>query len=308
MRPDFRPMLAAKIQDIKRLRYPLLATPKIDGIRCITREYIQRDIGIPAEWCEAVSRTLTPIPNYHIQSTLGKSGLLGLDGELITFTNGTMDSYNTTQSKVMTGVGTPEFEFMVFDVVEPAPYWDRMSHLKDNIQFPIDSPFKKLLPTLINDERNLLAYEEAMLQSGFEGVMLRNIDGEYKFGRSTFNQHGLLKLKRFEDAEATVIGFQELQHNQNEATIGKLGLTERSDHKANKLAGNTLGALVVNGHNGVTFNIGTGFDEAMRSEIWNNQDKYLMQIVKYKYQPHGQKDAPRCPVFLGFRSASDIGE
>ena len=28
-------------------------------------------------------------------------------------------------------------------------------------------------------------------------------------------------------------------------------------------------------------------------------------LVKYKFQPHGVKVAPRCPVFLGFRDSTD---
>lgn len=307
MSASFRPMLAAKVTNIDHLQnYPYLCTPKIDGIRCITTLISQFDLIQQDARVEGVSRTLTRIPNHYIQRVLGEANLLGLDGELVTFTSGGMDSYNTVQSKVMSEQGRPEFEFMVFDVVEPVPYWDRMAHLKNDLVFPDNSPFKKLLPTLIPDARHLAAYEEAMVQEGFEGVMLRVPDGMYKFGRSTARQEWLLKMKRFEDAEATVIGFEELKHNDNEAETNALGLTERSDHKANMRNGNTLGALIVNGHNGQTFKIGTGFDQATRQEIWDYQDKYLMQTVKYKYQPHGQKDAPRCPVFLGFRSHIDL--
>ncbi len=136
--------------------------------------------------------------------------------------------------------------------------------------------------------------------------MLRSVDGPYKFGRSTAREGFLYKIKRFKDAEATVIGFEELQRNGNEATQDAFGLIERSTHKENMVAGATLGAIVVCGHNMQKFKIGTGFDAATRLEIWNNQDKYLHRLVKYKYQPHGTKDAPRCPVFLGFRSELDM--
>lgn len=304
--PGFRPMLAAKCQDIGKLRYPLLCTPKIDGIRAVTRTKFQFDLMEQGVTVEPQSRFLKPIPNRHIRETIGLCNLLGLDGEIVTFTNGKMDTFFDVSSKVMSEAGKPEFEYMVFDVVEPLNYVERMIQLKDGLIFPDGGCLKKLLPVMIPDEVHLLSYEEAMLQSGFEGVMIRSCSGLYKFGRSTFNQGHLIKLKRFDDAEATVIGFQELMHNENEATVSALGLTERSDHKANKVYGNKLGALIVNGHNNQTFNIGTGFTDTQRIEIWNNQEKYLMQKAKYKYQPHGEKDAPRCPVFLGFRSMLDL--
>jgi DNA ligase 1 len=305
MSPDFRPMLAAKIKELGLLQYPLLATPKVDGIRCITREKQIYDLFAKTN-VEAVSRVLLPIPNLHIQQTLASYNLTGLDGEIVTYTDGQMDNYNTVQSKVMSEAGTPDFYYHVFDLIEPRPHWDRVAWLKDEMKFPEDTRLRKLLPVLIQDEAALLAYEEAVLLQGFEGVMLRHVDGPYKFGRSTFKQHWLLKLKRFQDAEATVIGFEELMRNQNEQTKNALGLSERSDYQENMVPAGTLGALKVVGHNGIQFNIGTGFDDATREDIWRNQQTYLYQKVKYKYQPHGVKTAPRCPVFLGFRPPGDL--
>src|SRR5690606_28483163 len=55
---------------------------------------------------------------------------------------------------------------------------------------------------------DVLDYESTCLARGYEGVMLRDPDGPYKFGRSTLREGTLLKLKRFEDAEAVVIGFE----------------------------------------------------------------------------------------------------
>jgi DNA ligase-1 len=304
-RADFRPMLAAKIKDMKDIQYPVCVTPKIDGIRCVTREKLIVDLfsGVNVE---PVSRYLNVIPNKFVQRTLGEYGLAGLDGELIVLNDdGSMQTYNQTQSAIMSQEGEPNFRYMVFDLVEPVPYWDRMDWLRHRMSFPKDSRLMKVLPNLVENENQLLAYEQACLETGYEGVMLRSIDGAYKFGRSTAKQGWLLKLKRFTDDEATVIGFEELMRNENEAVINALGLTERSDHQANKVPANTLGALICLSNDSIKFNIGTGFTEADRQEIWDNRDKYLNAKVKFKYQPHGVKEAPRCPVFIGFRPQGD---
>jgi len=82
--------------------------------------------------------------------------------------------------------------------------------------FPLESSIViKLLPRVINSAEELDAFEAACLRDGFEGVMLRSPSGRYKFGRSTLKENLLLKLKRFEDAEAQIIGFEELSHNAN---------------------------------------------------------------------------------------------
>jgi len=69
----------------------------------------------------------------------------------------------------------------------------------------------------------------------------------------------------------------------------------------------TLGTLLVRDvHTGVEFGIGSGFTAEDRQRFWNNKQKVIGTIVKYKYFPTGSKDKPRFPVFLSFRSKDDM--
>lgn len=113
-----------------------------------------------------------------------------------------------------------------------------------------------------------------------------------------------MKLKRFVDAEAVIVGFEERRHNGNIATTNELGRTQRSSHAGNKIGRGDLGALIVT-DGGVQFNIGTGFSDEERADIWNYKVAYLGSLVKYKHFPIGVKDLPRHPTFLGFRDRSD---
>jgi len=159
----------------------------------------------------------------------------------------------------------------------------------------------------VNREAAILTWEESYLAAGYEGVMLRHPDGPYKHGRSTAKEAWLLKVKRFVDAEAKVIGYSEAQHNANEAKRNELGQLERSSHKAGKVGKQTLGALMVKDlKTGVEFDIGTGFTESQRQLLWAQGDNLIGKVVKYKSQPTGVKDKPRFPVFLGFRDKVDM--
>jgi DNA ligase-1 len=161
----------------------------------------------------------------------------------------------------------------------------------------------------LNNLAELEEYEEWALLLGYEGVMLRDPNGPYKQGRSSTKEGILLKLKRYEDAECVITGFEELEHNGNEAKKDALGHTKRSSHQENQVGGDTLGALVVKGltaFEGIEFKIGTGFDFNTRKDIWNERDLLKGEIVKFKYFAIGVKDAPRHPVFIGFRDASDL--
>ena len=150
-------------------------------------------------------------------------------------------------------------------------------------------------------------FQEAVLAQGAEGVMIRSPNGKYKQGRSTLKEQILLKLKNFEDAECTIIGFEEKMHNNNVAKTDELGYTERSMSKDGLVPANTLGALVVHSDEWGEFKIGTGFDDKLRKEIWNNKGEYLGKLAKFKYfAVEAGYNKPRFPVFLGCRSKLDL--
>ena len=291
----FKPLLAETITDFAALRYPLVASPKLDGIRSI-------NLGEGL-----VSRTLKPIPNDHVQSLFGGAELRGLDGELICGDPTAKDAYNKTYSAVMSKDGTPDVTFFVFDHVESpmAPFTERLAKVH------------KMMPQLncvvveqrlVHDEAALLNLEERWLGQGYEGVMVRSPNGRYKYGRSTEKEGILLKLKRFRDDEFKVIGFEERLHNGNEATIDELGRTKRSSHQENKTGRGDLGALILETSEGIQFNCGSGFTDDQRREIWDNKEAYLGQFAKVKHFAYGVVEKPRFPTFLGWRSPIDMEE
>ena len=284
-----RPMLAAKT-DGKNLCYPMLISQKLDGVRALILNGV------------VVSRSLKPIPNRHVQR-LFKDLPEGLDGELIVRAPTAPDVFRTTTSAVSSIEGEPDVVFFVFDQVIPRVWFENRLVLAAQVIRDLDS-VELVKHGRVNSETELFAAEEVSLGLGYEDLMLRDPYGPYKFGRSTLNEGWMLKLKRFLDSEAEIIGFVEKMHNGNEAKVNALGLTERSSHKANKVGVGTLGALQVRDlKTGVEFEIGTGFDEATRKQLW--QQRPLGQLVKYRYFPKGMKDKPRFPSFLGLRPEWD---
>jgi DNA ligase-1 len=285
-----KPMLACTLEGMDSIVFPVLATPKLDGIRCL----IQNG--------EAVSRNFKPIQNVHIRQQM--SGLPeGLDGELILEGK----QFNEVSSAVMSGDGEPDFRYYVFDYVSGElgdTYANRMAALNN---LPLPSFCVKLLPKVISDLPTLLAYEEKCIAEKYEGVMIRTPGSPYKCGRSTSREGYLQKIKRFTDDEAVIIDFEEREHNGNEATKDLLGHTQRSSHQENMVKMGTLGALRVKDvKTQIEFKIGTGYDDALRQEIWDNKSKYSKLLVKYKHQASGAKEAPRFPVFIGFRNENDL--
>jgi DNA ligase-1 len=284
-----KPLLAETIEDVESLKYPLLASPKLDGIRAMVVDG------------KLLSRKFKPIPNTVLREKLESILPNGIDGEIMV--EGA--TFNEIQSAVMTiknddieGIKFHAFDYVISDPTKP--YVDRLKDLEAWYAEQNTDMVQIVRHRLVLNVQQLLDFETECIAQNYEGVMVRSLEGRYKFGRSTLKEGILLKLKKFQDAEAKVIGFVEKMTNTNEKKKDELGYSKRSSAKAGKVPANTLGALMVE-FEGTTFEIGSGFDDELRKEIWTNQEKYINQQVTFKYQPSGMKDLPRFPVFLGFR-------
>jgi DNA ligase 1 len=289
-----RPLLAATAPpDLDELRYPLLCSPKLDGIRCLISNGV------------AYSRKLKPFPNRHIQHMLSSLNYHGLDGEIIVGAPTDPNCMQRTMSAVMSRDGEPDFQFYVFD------FWLRGSRPYDSVLSQLSQQRSALINPLeqwpIHSSIQLEEYEQEKLSLGYEGVIARLPAAPYKNGRSTLKQQYLLKIKRFVDEEAVIIGTKELMHNANEAELDERGYTKRSTHQANKIPAGKLGALVCQLPNGETFDIGTGFDEYDRHAFWRNRESLIGQLVTFKhFKQCGVVDKPRFPVFKSLRDGRDV--
>ena len=282
-----KPTLAGKCSDTSKLTYPLLATPKLDGIRCLVING------------RALSRTFKDIPNKYIFALVSKLPN-GLDGELMCDNA----EFSEITGNVMREEGEPTFYYAVFDYFSNKPYNERMEDLK-NLKCP--KFVRKILPVEIKNEEELLAYEADCLRNGYEGVMTRLPSGHFKQGRSTEKEQILLKIKRFADSEARILSIVEKMTNDNVAEKDNFGRTKRSSALDGMIPAGTMGSLgVVDVKSGIQFNVGSGFNDEFRAEVWANQEKYIGKIIKYKSQEIGKKLAPRFPVWLGMRDKRDM--
>lgn len=288
MNKQFKAMLA-KDADFDKLRFPLLASPKLDGVRATVIDGV------------VMSRSLKPIPNKHVQALFANCEYF--DGELIVGDPTSKTAYLDTVSFVMSQDKVGECTYFVFDHVEfpENNFPDRIKEVDSYIHPAV----LKLEQRLISNMDELLAYETECLELGYEGLITRDPNTAYKYGRATANSQELNKVKRFEDAEAIIVGFDERMHNANEKFTNELGRSARSSHAAGKVPMGTLGALqcVIDG---IEFNIGTGFNDELRSHIWSNRSSYLGKLVKFKFFPVGTHEAPRHPVYLGMRDPIDL--
>lgn len=164
-----------------------------------------------------------------------------------------------------------QVRFMVFDLpAHTADFNGRLRRLKE-IFATLDSPYVSLVAQhkLVSHEALMTLLDEITRQGG-EGLMLRRADSRYHAGRSS----DLLKLKRFEDAEATVVG-----HLPGKGKFDGM-----------------LGALMLEMPDGRRFRLGTGFTDAER-----RNPPPLGATVTYKHHGKTGTGLPRFASFLRIR-------
>ena len=145
----------------------------------------------------------------------------------------------------------------------------------------IQRTYFEVLPELYrgNDPAKILELLDEAIANQEEGVMINICDAPYEFKRTT----NLLKVKKMQTMDLQIIGFEE---------------------GSGKYSG-TLGAILVRYKNGNTVKVGSGFTDWLRSEIWNNQNKYWDRICEIQYfeettnQDGGE--SLRFPIFKDFR-------
>lgn len=290
-----KPLLSCEVP-LDKIKFPIYVSTKFDGIRALVIDSV------------VYSRSLKPIRNKHVQNLYGKPEYNGFDGELIVGNIYAKDVFQKTTSGVMSGDGTPDVVFHVFDLwnLPDTDYESRQCVLQDLLLQ--DSTKNCVVYTTIHkcqtveDLEFFLNHEKNV---GGEGLIGRNTKGVYKYGRSTPKEQLSIKFKFFEQDEFEVVGFTERMHNTNEQKRDELGYAERSSAKDGLVPTNTLGSLVLKYHD-TTFSCGTGFDDKLRKEIWDNKEAYLGNLASIRYMSVGSKDLPRVPSFQGFRHVDDI--
>ncbi|MFN2257360.1 MAG: DNA ligase, partial [Desulfuromonadaceae bacterium] len=198
-----------------------------------------------------------------------------LEGELW----GGRGTFEDTLSTVLRKEAHPGWltlEYAVFDVPQARGNFEDRVH-KARLWFEQHrSRYTFLVEQIpVSDAAHLASHLDEVVAQGGEGLMVRDPHAEYAPGRST----SILKVKRFEDAEATVVGH----------TPG-----------AGRNSGR-LGALRVENSIGLEFKIGSGFSDAQRQN-----PPPVGAVITYKYHGHYQSGIPKFPVFLRVRMDAEL--
>jgi DNA ligase-1 len=314
----FKPMLACDWYE-EKLKFPCIVQPKLDGVHSLNRHG------------KCIGRSLKAHENRYITEKFSKPEYHGFCGEKINADLGAThpDLCRITSGDLRRHEGEPNITWYLFDYVTEETknfgYVQRMQMLRDfilNNCTDVDwSNFEFVESVTVNSMHELLAIENEYLEQGYEGIIIRDPNAPYKYGRCGKTFMGCWRVKRFIEEEILVDKINEGMHNANEAKTNELGRTERSTHQENMqpngLLGNMEGTtlkdiydpqsqkLLIPKGERVTVSPGE-MDHSKRKFYFDNPSEIVGHVIKFKMFPKGIKDKPRFPTYVSHRNSNDM--
>jgi len=212
------------------------------------------------------------------------TGLM-LDGEVF---GKTFDDV-TTVAHTKSGKDDKDLMYRVWDCMRvdefsggscSRPLWERQKMLAEALAAvtPYCDRIQQAPGVLINDEKQLLQVFRDVRADGYEGLILKPLDGMYSYKRS----RDWIKVKEMFTDEFKVVGF-----NKGKGKYAKC-----------------LGALVVRVGE-VNVEVGSGFTDKQRVGIWAERKVFLGAMCEVKYQEKTKDGSLRFPTFLRWRPDKD---
>jgi len=300
---SFKPMLAPnQTIDIKTLKYPLLVSYKLDGIRCIFRNG------------EMTSRALKQFPNIQLRkrfdslTIFAKKNNIILDGELLS--KSTTFNELSGLTRQLDKELPEDLFFYCFDVINAqefeTPFEERIVNLlRFQNLLDYNSTYIKIIQQIVvNTVEEVNKYYEEALDWGCDGLILRDPNGKYKFGRGTVKEGLIYKMKPFQTFDAKIIDVIQATEVREgaEKKINELGRSVTSKKKDDRILIEKASAFVVI-YKGKELKVTIAMTDKEKEEVWQNRKKYIGRIIEYKGMLVGMKEdgLPRHPVFLRFR-------
>ena len=182
-----------------RITYPAGVQPKLDGIRALVCKMSEGIVSITSRTGKTFGADLS-----HLEAALDAALEVGviLDGELY---NHDMELEDINSAIQKTNDNTPNIEFWVFDLAD-----DKMDNGRRagamHMGFIPELPLRLVRTELAVDEAAMIEKHNVFVSAGFEGVMVRNREGMYKFSRRSAD---LQKYKVMMDGEYRVVDIEE---------------------------------------------------------------------------------------------------
>jgi DNA ligase-1 len=285
----------------KKITGKKLLEPKLDGVRVVTI------INAENKTASMYTRNGKLLENFgHITSALEANidlfeRSLVLDGEMVS------SSFQALMKQVhrKSDVQSEDARLMLFDILPLSEFQKgksvlgqkRRSNLLRSMKATLDKVGSiDIIPQIEVDldsavgELQFKQYNKDAIESGFEGIMIKDVDAEYVCKRHV----SWLKQKPFIEVSLTIVAVEEGTGR----NVGKLGALVCEGEDDGKL---------------IKVNVGSGFSDSDRDSFYQSRDTLPDQVVEVRADAVTQNQDgtyslrfPRFLRFRGFRAGEKI--
>mgnify|MGYP000866727162 CR=1 FL=1 len=257
----------------KDIKMPCFVQPKLDGVRMIatkTNSVIKlfSRTGKVIHHMEHISKDLN--------ETLTDNENIYIDGELFTFDLKFEEISGLCRTSKKLDKNRFKIKFHVFDIFDLSkPDENNDSRLKKLCELQSTSNITIVKTSFIKNSGQIQKMHDAFVQDGYEGLILRNINGKYS---PNYRSKDLQKLKTFQDKEYEICGGHEGQGDD----VGTV-IFQCKDINDNK------------------FHVRPRGTREIRKEYWANLDTYIGKKLSVRYQNLTEYGVPRFGVGIAVR-------
>ena len=269
---EFTPQKANNYNDqAHKIVYPCLGQKKLDGMRLMIDKNGQawskqgEPIELPSHW-------------VGVKELAINCG--GLDGEVYA---GLKNQGGLSLQRIISAFrkpneDTPKLQYWVYDI----PNSSTMLERSKTIEF-----LSKTVPpcvvlvhgVILKNENDADQFFEAKVNQGYEGVVYRNLDAKYEFGKRSYN---LIKRKKRETTEATVYHVE--------------------------MDRNGWGILYCKLENSIEFKCQMKVDAAEKNyRLYENALELIGKTIEVEFEALSDSGTPQKPVSIGIREVDKYG-
>ena len=249
-----------------KIKFPCYVSPKLNGVNAEYRLLPEPQI---------LSRggeiyPYVPSRDDHVFGRMKDASINSINGEIYLHGQHLQD--------IMSAVKKPsqdklQPEFFAFDLpCEPGRYFDRARVLK-TLGINVISIDKA------NSHEDILEWHRRFVSDGYEGTIIRNIDGLYEYNTRSYD---VLKLKDVLDAEYKIVGYN----------------IDKNGHPV----------LVCETAEEIKFSVKPKGSNSDRLDIVKNITEYMLKWYKIEYEVLSKDGIPLKPVGIGLRKCDTDGK
>jgi DNA ligase-1 len=287
---------------------PMMASHKLDGMRCIIKNG------------EILSREFKPIQNKQLNERfeplkkLSVAANMIFDGELYSHELNFQEIMHYCKTEDLGDEPLPEsINFYCFDClygVDPETYPNMTASMRYEFIEEMNTMnlphFVGLEQRIVNTPEQVKQMFEEALAAGFEGLILKDPNSKYKFGRLTTHSGMGYKFKPYQTFDAKIIAVEQATEvdPKAERKVGELGYHKTSRKKGDRILIEKASAFRVP-YDGKEVKVSLAMTDKEKEQVWKEKELYIGKTIEYKAMLVGSKDLPRHPVYIRMRPDKD---